>query len=80
MPDAAADTPRPQLLSYRDFWPHYLREHARPQTRAIHLFGTAIATSCIVALAVTGQIWFAFGALIGRLWPSLDRSYLCREE
>ena len=70
MPDAATDTPRPRLLTYRAFWPHYLREHARPQTRAIHLVGTAIATSCIAALAVTGQVWFALGALIGGYGPA----------
>jgi hypothetical protein len=43
--------------SYREFWPHYLREHAKPNTRALHFFGTAIATTALVALLATGELW-----------------------
>ena len=34
----AQPTNRP-IASYRDFWPYYLQEHAKPQTRAIHYVG-----------------------------------------
>jgi hypothetical protein len=69
MPDAAAQSRR-SIQSYRVFWAHYLREHAKPETRAVHFVGTAVATSCIVLLAVTGQLWFAAGALIGGYGPA----------
>ena len=26
-----------QITRFRDFWPYYLQEHARPATRAMHL-------------------------------------------
>lgn len=41
---------------YADFWPHYLREHARPGTRALHFFGTGLAL-VLLALAVATAQW-----------------------
>lgn len=43
--------------SYRDFWPHYLREHARPMTRALHYLGTGLALAVLVFALVTGTWW-----------------------
>jgi hypothetical protein len=40
------------------FWPHYLREHARPATRAIHLLGTALATASLGGFILSGNPWF----------------------
>lgn len=42
--------------SYRDFWPLYLREHSRPQTRALHYFGTALGLA-LLALAIATGDW-----------------------
>lgn len=39
--------------TFDEFWPHYLREHARPRTRAIHYAGTALVIGCAGALAAT---------------------------
>ena len=34
-----------QFASFEGFWPHYLREHARPATRVVHIAGTWVALS-----------------------------------
>jgi len=39
-----------RLTRFRDFWPHYLRAHARPGTRALHYAGTSL-----VVLLAAGQ-------------------------
>jgi hypothetical protein len=62
-------TNRP-IQTYADFWPYYLQEHSRPQTRAIHYVGTALSTLSLVAVFVTGNLWFVFGALIGGYGPA----------
>lgn len=36
------------IRSYHAFWPYYLREHAKPATRAIHIAGTLTALFLLV--------------------------------
>ena len=45
--------------SFAEFWPYYLREHARPRTRALHYAGTALVILAALALLLTGNGWFA---------------------
>lgn len=44
------------------FWLHYLREHARPATRALHYAGTSVVVALAIVAAVTGQ-WLLLAAL-----------------
>ena len=48
--------------SFKDFFPFYLREHAKPSTRALHYVGTTLVILLAVAAAVTGR-WFLLFAL-----------------
>jgi len=41
--------------SFAEFWPHYLREHARPQTRALHYVGTSLAVALAILAALSGR-------------------------
>ncbi|HUJ46369.1 MAG TPA: DUF962 domain-containing protein [Rhizomicrobium sp.] len=59
-----------RIATYREFWPYYLREHARPETRAIHYLGTAIATISLIALIATRNLWFLPAMLIGGYGPA----------
>jgi hypothetical protein len=43
--------------SFDQFWPYYLREHAKPQTRALHYAGTSLVVLLAIGAAVTGTWW-----------------------
>lgn len=51
-----------KIARFRDFWPYYLQEHARPGTRALHYAGTSLAVLLIVATPAVGR-WWTVGAL-----------------
>ena len=52
------------ISSYRQFWPYYLREHAKPLTRAIHFLGTALAVATLGAAVFLANGWLLIGALV----------------
>lgn len=43
--------------SFAEFWPAYLREHARPGTRTLHFLGTGAVIVIAAAAALTGRWW-----------------------
>ena len=47
----------PGLSSFEEFWPSYLREHARPATRAVHIGGTWVAAAVLLAGLALGPWW-----------------------
>ncbi len=44
-----------EYTTFEQFWPHYLREHAKPSTRTYHYIGTALGLIAIAAAVVTGN-------------------------
>lgn len=46
-----------QFNSFSDFWPHYLSEHGKPATRALHAVGTIVAIGLLVFLISIGKWW-----------------------
>ena len=54
-----------EFKSFDEFWPHYLREHSRPETRALHIAGTTIAAGSLAAWLATGRSKYLGLALLG---------------
>jgi hypothetical protein len=68
-----AETVAEGVASFADFWPHYLRAHRDPRTRASHYFGLGLAFLCVVLAFGTGNWWLlaaAFAAGYGFAIPS----------
>lgn len=60
----------PRINTYKEFWPYYLREHARPRTRAIHLFGTWLATVLLAAGLAAGSLVLIILSLFAGYGPA----------
>lgn len=59
--------------TFEEFWPFYVAEHSKPQTRLLHAVGTTAAMACLVALAAAGRWKFLPLALVpgyGAAWLS----------
>ncbi len=52
------------IKRFSEFWPYYLREHARGATRAIHIAGTTLAALALVAALFAGQPLMLLAALV----------------
>ncbi len=59
--------------SFREFWPFYLREHAKPRTRALHYVGTSLVVLIAIAGIATGNWWLLIAMPVagyGFAWAS----------
>lgn len=43
------------MKSFAEFWPHYVTEHSRPATRALHAAGTMVGLACAVTFLANGR-------------------------
>lgn len=59
-------TDRHEFASFSEFWPHYVREHSRKGTRALHAAGTLASTALVFALLLTGNWrWLPLALVVG---------------
>lgn len=47
-----------KLQSYAEFWPLYLREHGKPETRALHYAGSVASVVALVWTIATQNWWW----------------------
>jgi hypothetical protein len=59
-----------EIRSYREFWPYYLNEHRRPETRALHLAGTVGAVGLLATSVAAQNGWLALAALLAGYGPA----------
>jgi hypothetical protein len=59
-----------RFSTYGAFWPYYLREHAKPETRALHFLGTGLSTAALVGLLSTGKFWLLPIVLVAGYGPA----------
>ncbi|WP_137124899.1 DUF962 domain-containing protein [Roseomonas sp. HF4] len=62
-----------RIATYAEFWPYYLRQHAQPATRTLHLAGTALGILLMLAGLLSGSRWLlplAAVAGYGLAWVS----------
>jgi hypothetical protein len=52
------------IRSFRDFWPHYLRAHASPASRALHVAGVLGSLLLAAALVRSGLVFFLVLAIV----------------
>jgi hypothetical protein len=56
--------------SFEEFWPRYLRAHADPRTRALHVAGTLAGTAIVLAAVATRKPWLAAVGLAAGYGPA----------
>lgn len=62
-----------RFSTFGEFWPFYLREHARPETRAVHIAGTWAALAALGLGLLAGPWWLVLLAPVigyGCAWVS----------
>ena len=64
-----------RIRNYSAFWRYYLREHAKPRTRLLHLCGTGLALTALLALVLTGDPLFLLAALFAGYAPAWIAHY-----
>jgi len=67
---------RPDIRTYREFWPYYLNEHSRPETRALHIAGTSVATALLVSSVAAASPWIAGVAVVAGYGPAWFAHFL----
>lgn len=56
----------PQIDSFEDFWPYYVRAHKSPLNRAFHYVGTSCGVSCALAgIATFNPLLLAAAPVVG---------------
>ena len=53
---------QPEMRSFEDFWPFYVREHQSETNRTLHFVGTTLAMGSVAAALLTRRPAFLLAA------------------
>jgi hypothetical protein len=53
-----------EFASFAEFYPVYLSEHSNRVCRVLHYIGSTLALGCLLAMLLTGNLWWLAGALV----------------
>lgn len=62
-----------EFSSFEEFWPFYVKEHAKKSTRRVHFAGTSLAMACLAGGLLTKKRWLLAMAPVagyGAAWVS----------
>src|SRR5262245_22938597 len=59
-----------KIATYHEFWPFYLKEHSKAETRRWHLAGTSAAMVGVILFALTMHLSFLALALLAGYGPA----------
>jgi len=67
--------------TYTEFWPYYLQEHAKPETRYFHYIGTALVIAIALLSVLTRNWLFLFAMpLAGYFFAWVSHAFLERNK
>ena len=67
--------------TYEEFWPFYLQEHAKPETRVFHYVGTALVIGiALFAIATQRWIWLAAMPVAGYFFAWVSHAFVERNK
>ena len=56
--------------NYPAFWRLYLKQHANPWTRYLHIAGILIAVAILITAVLSANPWLLFGAVVAGYGPA----------
>jgi hypothetical protein len=50
--------------NFAEFWPFYVLEHSKSGTRKLHFAGTTLLFVNLIAIPLTGSVWFLLAGIV----------------
>ncbi len=70
-----------EYQTFSDFFPYYLREHAKPQTRRFHYVGTALVIVVFLwALLTLSPLWLLAMPVAGYFFAWMSHAFVERNK